>query len=175
MKLLTAELRARLPALYTQEKIKDPVVHIKFFTPDSNWTWYATEGQADEGRLPLLWLCLWPRGGMGLLCTLRTGVSKRPLGPSDRARSLLPASPVQPGKGGKVKPGRLTAGYNPRGQLIAVLFTFTEILAAPTCFPACCHVKTVLRCQSRSFSMISVSEIGAYSHKEFSYVQRTEA
>ncbi len=23
-------------------------LHIKFFTPDSNWTWYATEGQADE-------------------------------------------------------------------------------------------------------------------------------
>ena len=48
MKLLTAELRARLPALYAQEKIEDPIVHIKFFTPDSNWTWYATEGQADE-------------------------------------------------------------------------------------------------------------------------------
>ena len=48
MKLLTAELRARLPALYAQEQTKDPIVHIKFFTPDSNWTWYATEGQADE-------------------------------------------------------------------------------------------------------------------------------
>jgi hypothetical protein len=23
------------------------VVHIKFFTPDSNWTWYVTEGSAE--------------------------------------------------------------------------------------------------------------------------------
>ena len=54
MKLLTAELRARLPALYAQEKIEDPVVHIKFFTPDSNWTWYATEGQAEEDDFRVL-------------------------------------------------------------------------------------------------------------------------
>lgn len=48
MQLLTAELRAQLPALYAQEKEKDPMVYIKFFTPDSNWTWYATEGNAEE-------------------------------------------------------------------------------------------------------------------------------
>ena len=44
MELLTEELRASLPALYSQEHVADPVVHVKFFTPDSNWTWYATEG-----------------------------------------------------------------------------------------------------------------------------------
>jgi hypothetical protein len=43
-KLLTAELRATLPALYSQEKTKDPVVHVigledewrsaRVFTPD---------------------------------------------------------------------------------------------------------------------------------------------
>ena len=49
MELLTAELRKRLPPLYAQEKNKDPVVHIKFFTPDSNWTWYVTEGSEQEG------------------------------------------------------------------------------------------------------------------------------
>ena len=48
MKLLTAELRAGLPPLYAQEKVPDPIVHAKFFTPDSNWTWYVTEGEADE-------------------------------------------------------------------------------------------------------------------------------
>jgi len=48
MKLLTAELRATLPSLYAQEKVPDPIVHAKFFTPDSNWTWYVTEGEADE-------------------------------------------------------------------------------------------------------------------------------
>ena len=49
MKLLTAELRRRLPPLYSQEKTKDPTVHVKFFTPDSNWTWFATEASEDEG------------------------------------------------------------------------------------------------------------------------------
>src|ERR1035437_6478878 len=48
MKLLIAELRASLPPLYSQEKLLDPVVHAKFFTPDSNWTWYVTEGQAED-------------------------------------------------------------------------------------------------------------------------------
>jgi len=48
MELLTAELRARLPPLYSQEQVSDPIVHCKFFTPDSNWTWYVTEGSAEE-------------------------------------------------------------------------------------------------------------------------------
>ena len=48
MKLLTAELRITLPSLYSQEKTEDPTIHCKFFTPDSNWTWYVTEGEADE-------------------------------------------------------------------------------------------------------------------------------
>jgi hypothetical protein len=48
MKLLTPELRASLPPLYAQEKIPDPVVFARFFTADSNWTWYVTEGEADE-------------------------------------------------------------------------------------------------------------------------------
>jgi hypothetical protein len=47
MPLLDDELRARLPALYSQEAEGDPMVYAKFFTPDSNWTWYVTEGQAE--------------------------------------------------------------------------------------------------------------------------------
>src|ERR1039458_5416820 len=49
MALLSAELRARLPALYSQDVNRDPIVHLKFFTPDSNWTWFVTEGSEDEG------------------------------------------------------------------------------------------------------------------------------
>ncbi|HEV2992663.1 MAG TPA: DUF2958 domain-containing protein [Candidatus Angelobacter sp.] len=48
MELLTHELRKVLPPLYSQEHNKDPTVHIKFFTPDSNWTWYVTEGSEEE-------------------------------------------------------------------------------------------------------------------------------
>jgi len=48
MKLHTAELRASLPPLYSQEHNQDPVVHCKFFTPWSNWTWFVTEGEPEE-------------------------------------------------------------------------------------------------------------------------------
>jgi hypothetical protein len=47
MKLLEAELRASLPALYARERVPDPIVHAKFFTPGSNRTWYVTEGEAE--------------------------------------------------------------------------------------------------------------------------------
>jgi len=43
MKLMTNDLRTQLPQLYSQEEVDDPKVVAKFFTPDSSWTWYATE------------------------------------------------------------------------------------------------------------------------------------
>jgi hypothetical protein len=49
MELLTEELRKILPPLYSQEHNRDPTVHIKFFTPDSNWTWFVTEGSEEDG------------------------------------------------------------------------------------------------------------------------------
>lgn len=50
MMLLTKAIEKRLPALYANEDhgIDDPVVVCKFFTPDSNWTWYATEYDPEE-------------------------------------------------------------------------------------------------------------------------------
>ncbi len=48
MQLLTEELRASLPPLYAQDGNKNPIVHVKFFTPDSSWTWFITEGGAEE-------------------------------------------------------------------------------------------------------------------------------
>jgi hypothetical protein len=47
MKLLTDEVHASLPALYAQENEKDPMVHAKFFTPWTGWTWYVTEGSQE--------------------------------------------------------------------------------------------------------------------------------
>lgn len=43
MKLLTKELRIRLPRLKATEHQPDPMALVKFFTPWSDWTWYATE------------------------------------------------------------------------------------------------------------------------------------
>lgn len=50
MELLTDELRKILPPLYSQDGEEDPVVYVKFFTPDSNWTWYVTEGSEEDGE-----------------------------------------------------------------------------------------------------------------------------
>jgi hypothetical protein len=48
--LLDDETRSRLPALYSGEQQGlDAIAQIKFFTPDSSWTWYASEGSpVDE-------------------------------------------------------------------------------------------------------------------------------
>ena len=44
MKLLTKAILRQLPPLGSQEKKGlDAVAVVKFFTPDSHWTWYATE------------------------------------------------------------------------------------------------------------------------------------
>ena len=48
--LLPLTVRASLPPLYGQEKTADPIVYARFFTPDSNWTWLATEFAPEEGR-----------------------------------------------------------------------------------------------------------------------------
>ena len=46
MKLLTKEIRKKLPALYAQDgKGGKAVAQVKFFTPDSGWTWLGVEGE----------------------------------------------------------------------------------------------------------------------------------
>jgi len=44
-KLLTQALRADLPPLYATEAtpMAEKLAVVKFFTPDSNWTWYGVE------------------------------------------------------------------------------------------------------------------------------------
>lgn len=49
MKLLTAELRKALPQLRSTEALgMDAPIIAKFFTPTSNWTWYATEFDGED-------------------------------------------------------------------------------------------------------------------------------
>ena len=49
MKLLTQEVKTKLPPLYSQEdKGGKAIAHVKFFTPDSNWTWWATEFDGED-------------------------------------------------------------------------------------------------------------------------------
>lgn len=48
MKLLTEEIRRRLPKLYSRENDPDPMVQVKFFTPWTSWTWYAIEFDGED-------------------------------------------------------------------------------------------------------------------------------
>jgi len=41
MKLLTKELKEKLPSIEEAKKEDDPVVYVKYFHPLSNWTWFA--------------------------------------------------------------------------------------------------------------------------------------
>jgi hypothetical protein len=47
--LLTQAIRKELPALYSQDgKGDEAIAHVKFFSPYSNWTWYATEFDGED-------------------------------------------------------------------------------------------------------------------------------
>lgn len=49
MKLLTNEIRKQLPKLYENEgQGTGQKAIVKFFTPWSNWTWYATEFDGED-------------------------------------------------------------------------------------------------------------------------------
>ena len=49
MLLLTKELRKKLPKLYeNEEKGMEALALVKFFTPDSSWTWYASEFDGED-------------------------------------------------------------------------------------------------------------------------------
>jgi hypothetical protein len=49
MELLPTDMRTMLPPLYAQEsKGNMATAYAKFFTPDSSWTWWATEFVGED-------------------------------------------------------------------------------------------------------------------------------
>ena len=50
MKLMTKEIAARVPELYTTEDVplSEKVAYIKFFHPASNWAWYVMEYDGQD-------------------------------------------------------------------------------------------------------------------------------
>ena len=51
MKLLTAAIAKKLPALYSQDgKGMEAKAIVKFFDPSGSFTWYASEFDPTEGR-----------------------------------------------------------------------------------------------------------------------------
>jgi hypothetical protein len=41
--LMPESIAKTIPSLYATQNDRDPLVHLKWFTPDSSWTWYVTE------------------------------------------------------------------------------------------------------------------------------------
>jgi hypothetical protein len=63
MELITKEIEAILPSLYSQETISDPVAVIKFFDPCGRFTFFVLEGSRQpDGDLVLFGFC---RSGLG--------------------------------------------------------------------------------------------------------------
>ena len=42
------DMADKIPALYSTEDSEDPVAVLKYFTPDSSWTWYLTEYDPEQ-------------------------------------------------------------------------------------------------------------------------------
>lgn len=42
-KLITKTLERTIPKLYATQHDRDPIVRVKLFTPDANFTWFITE------------------------------------------------------------------------------------------------------------------------------------
>jgi hypothetical protein len=47
-RLLPDDIASTVPALYSTDNEKDPVVRVKFFTPDSSWTWFMIEYDPEQ-------------------------------------------------------------------------------------------------------------------------------
>ena len=48
MKLLTEEIRRRLPPPYSTQNEDDPIIQVKFFTPWTGWTWLGVEFDGED-------------------------------------------------------------------------------------------------------------------------------
>ena len=49
MKLMTEEIRNRIPKLGEQESLdEEAIIHVKFFDPCGSWSWYATEFDGED-------------------------------------------------------------------------------------------------------------------------------
>ena len=42
------DMKWRIPMLYASEKTQDPIAVLKYFTPDSSWTWYVIEFDPEQ-------------------------------------------------------------------------------------------------------------------------------
>ena len=91
--LLTKEVRERLPKLYANEKVAldEQVLQVKFFTPDSDWTWYAGEFDGSETFFGVVVTPICPDGEWGYFNLKELESAKGPMGLSiERDRNWEP-------------------------------------------------------------------------------------
>ncbi len=46
--MMTKELERKMPRLYSQEEVADPIVHAHYFHPMSSWDWWALEYDPED-------------------------------------------------------------------------------------------------------------------------------
>jgi hypothetical protein len=80
MKLLTEELKARLPPLYSQEGEPSPVAHAKFFMPGTCWTWWVTEGEPRGDDFLFFGFVQGLEDEFGYFCLSELESARNPLG-----------------------------------------------------------------------------------------------
>ena len=81
MQLLTEEIRRKLPPLGSQDSLGGKAVaHVKFFTPDSSWTFWATEGQQDGDDFLFFGLVEGHEKELGYFCLSELESVRSPLG-----------------------------------------------------------------------------------------------
>ena len=95
MELLTPELRKLLPPLYGQENVADAVGHIQFFTPASNWTWYAMEGSEEDGDFVFFGYACGFENELGYFRLSELQAARGTLGSAHRAGPLLRADAAE--------------------------------------------------------------------------------
>ena len=65
MELLTEEIKGKLPELYSQEHVKDPIAQIKFFDPYGSFTWFVLEYDGEDTLFGKVFSHLCPEGELG--------------------------------------------------------------------------------------------------------------
>ena len=77
MKLLTQEIRKKLPPLGSQANNLDPTIIVKLFCPWNHWTWFAYEFDGEDTFFGFV-VGPYPELGYFLLSELESG--RGPLG-----------------------------------------------------------------------------------------------
>ena len=118
MELLPAEIATALPNLYSTEHDGDPVCRVKFFTPDSSWTWYGTEYDPEQRLFFGYVVGLSPELGYFSLDDLEA--ARGPLGlPVERDLWFYPVEAVGGAKGGGGQRRMTTLVLTPCGDMWA--------------------------------------------------------